>query len=113
MRWNPMNQSDEHARRTPQCEYMATADDAGVRGVDGEVVDGDTVYCTAEADVVLRPPGLSAKLGPGGMGKKVVCRAHGQYLRNPKSDDEISEMNTPPRKWEQCGENPEAIANAR
>lgn len=95
-----------------QCEYQATADDAGVRGVHGEEIEGNVVYCTAEADVVLRPTGLSglqAARGPG-PAKGVFCKAHADFLRREKTQEEKKIMgDTPPRDWEQCGESPELV----
>lgn len=84
----------------PTCQYLATADpdlDPNPLGhTDAEIVEGDVVGCTAEADVVLRPPGLESMSST--RGKAVFCRAHARYLRTDA-----------PKPWEQCAESDTAV----
>lgn len=72
-----------------KCQYIGN-DGAGI---ESEEMDSGSVYCTADAEVVVR---LKFSMGAR---KTPVCREHAQWLRS----DEV------PVNWEQCGENPSLL----
>lgn len=63
------------------CEYIATAIDESIGHTDSEKIEGNVVYCTAEATRVIRPAGKSITLNPNmPRQKRAVCNAHAKYL---------------------------------
>lgn len=78
---------------TVQCQYVGN-DGAGI---EAEREENGGVYCTADADVVVRIESrIPARKTP-------VCRDHALWLRS----DEV------PVAWEQCGENPAELVENR
>lgn len=87
------------------CEYLATADEFSTGHTDAEVIEGDVVYCTAEATRVVRPAGRSIRLGDDRRQKRAVCRAHGVYLVDATTADRPPN----PREWEFDAMDPETV----